>query len=66
MKMQTDPGARPPTRKLAEPADTDNNALPRPAPQAQAQQAEQDSPESIFESFAEAWERDPERWDGLE
>jgi hypothetical protein len=25
-----------------------------------------DSPESIFESLAEAWDRDPERWDGLE
>jgi hypothetical protein len=60
-KMQTDRGAVPPTKKPANPPNTDNAGQAHCAPQ-----AEQDSPESIFESFAEAWERDPERWDGLE
>lgn len=35
----------------------------RPAGSTDAQPV---SPESIFESLAEAWDRDPERWDGLE
>jgi hypothetical protein len=33
---------------------------------AESSDSQPDSPESIFESLAEAWERDPERWDGLE